>query len=207
MDASDEKNICDFFNIDSLFQNQKFAIKNILDKKDVLISTKTSSGKSLCYQALPVLTRSSVLVFSPLISIMEDQVSFLNRLGLNSTSKGNDTKDNDRVKKGDFDVMFTSPETVLENEMWRDVLMCSQFRQRLCAIVVDEAHIVFQWDEGTKNSDPFRKWFCKTGEVRSLCPGLPFLILTGTARKRTKQALPEKEQDRLLRKYCVWIFR
>ncbi|WAR19820.1 RECQ1-like protein, partial [Mya arenaria] len=128
----------------------KFAIKTILDKKDVLISTKTSSGKSLRYQALPVLRRSSVLVFSPLISIMEDQVSFLNRLGINSTSVGKDTKDNDRVKKGDFDVMFTSPETVLGYEMWRNVLMCSQFRQRLCVCAQLWWMKHTQWSNGVK---------------------------------------------------------
>ncbi|WAR29815.1 hypothetical protein MAR_003383 [Mya arenaria] len=91
--------------------------------------------------------------------------------------------------------MFTSPETVLGNEMWRDVLMCSQFRQRLCAIVVDEAHTVVQWSvlgEGTKNSDPFREWFGKIGEVRSLCPGILFLVLTATASKRTRQAIEKK---------------
>ncbi|WAR23153.1 WRN-like protein, partial [Mya arenaria] len=135
-----------------------FSIKNIHDKNDVLISTKTSSGKSLCYQALPVLTKSSVLVFSP--------------FGLNFTSIGKDNKDNGRVKKGDFDVMFTSPETVLGNKMWRT--------------------LYYVKGEGTKNSDPFRELFGKIGKVRSLCPGVPFLVLTATASKRTRQTIKKK---------------
>ncbi|WAR23160.1 hypothetical protein MAR_036829 [Mya arenaria] len=46
--------------------------------------------------------------------------------------------------------------------------------------------------EGTKNSDPFRELFGKIGKVRSLCPGVPFLVLTATASKRTRQTIKKK---------------
>ncbi|WAR23149.1 hypothetical protein MAR_036818 [Mya arenaria] len=95
-----------------------------------------------------------------------------NRFGLNFTSIGKDNKDNDRVKKGDFDVMFTSPETVLGNKIWKT--------------------LYYVKGEGTKNSDPSRELFGKIGKVRSLCPGVPFLVLTATASKRTRQTIEKK---------------
>lgn len=45
-----------------------------LKKRDMGAIASTNAGKSLVYQAIPVVTRGSVIVISPTIALMEDQV-------------------------------------------------------------------------------------------------------------------------------------
>ena len=78
------------FKILSLSTHQKGAISEVVKRgKDVFVYLPTGYGKSLIYQALPTVfdaLRSSsghiVVVVSPLISLMDDQVKFLTVLGL-----------------------------------------------------------------------------------------------------------------------------
>nr|GMD67043.1 ATP-dependent DNA helicase RecQ-like [Ipomoea batatas]GMD69181.1 ATP-dependent DNA helicase RecQ-like [Ipomoea batatas]GMD73197.1 ATP-dependent DNA helicase RecQ-like [Ipomoea batatas] len=56
---------------------QKEIIEKILEGKDCLVVMATGSGKSLCYQAPPLITKKTAIVISPLISLMQDQVCHL----------------------------------------------------------------------------------------------------------------------------------
>ena len=51
---SEEKLICDKFNLEALTVNQVKSFKALADGKDVFIGTKTGSGKSLSYESIPV---------------------------------------------------------------------------------------------------------------------------------------------------------
>ena len=73
------------FGLDDLHPYQKDAIAWLKRKDNVFVCQKTGKGKSLCYQAYTTVSKnqeSMVLVVSPLISIMEEQVTFLNSLGI-----------------------------------------------------------------------------------------------------------------------------
>ena len=142
------------FRIPSLNAQQKTAIRKIVEeKKDVFDNLPTGFGKSLLYQALPLVfdltsqeTGHIVVVVSPLISLMEDQVSHLKKLGLkaaniSSLEKGEDT----RVESGEYSLVYGSPEAWLKNEHWRFMLTNSVYSKKLCVIAVDEAHVVRQW--------------------------------------------------------------
>ena len=68
---------------------QKAGIESILKRRDVFISTRTGSGKSLCYQALPLASDNGItLVVCPLLSIMKEQVSCMNAVRIKSTYIG-----------------------------------------------------------------------------------------------------------------------
>jgi superfamily II DNA helicase RecQ len=143
---SEEKGICDKFNLEALTVNQVKSFKALADGKDVFIGTKTGSGKSLSYESIPVIFPGSlVIVIAPLVSIMKEQCSKLNKLGFNATYIGKDASESDRIIRGLFEFLFGSPEQLVGEVKWREMLKSDVYTENLRALVVDEAHTVIQW--------------------------------------------------------------
>ena len=117
-----------------------------MDKKDIFVGTKTGSGKSITYECIPVVFPGScVVIISPLISIMTEQCKKLSALGFRATYIGKDVSETDDLINGHFDFVYTSPEQLVGDLKWRDVLKSDVYQKKLRAIVVDEAHTVIQW--------------------------------------------------------------
>ena len=144
------------FKIFSLSRHQKRAIIEVAKRgNDVFVNLPTGYGKSLIYQALSTVfdaLRSSsghiVVVVSPLISLMDDQVKFLTSdcvriKALSLTSASEEEKSN--AEKGKYALVYGSPEAWLKNERWRSMLRNDVYSRKLCAIAVDEAHVLRQW--------------------------------------------------------------
>ncbi len=51
----------------------------------------------------------------------------------------------DDVHEGLYQVLFFSPESLLTNETWRDMIQCQTYKQNLVGFIVDEAHCVKKW--------------------------------------------------------------
>ena len=87
-----------------------------------------------------------VVVVSPLVSLMDDQVKFLTSIGikaLNLTSASEEERIN--AEKGKYSLVDGSPEAWLKNEHWRSMLHNDVYSRKLCAIGVDETHVLRQW--------------------------------------------------------------
>ena len=148
------KRVCETFKIVDLNAHQREAIAYFVDKKkDVFINLPTGFGKSLIYQALPIVfdvTRNStghiVVVISPLVNLMKDQVENLKKLGISTISLSN-VKDGEAkdVEEGHFAVVYGTPGAWLNNERWRKMLSSDIYATKLCAIPVDEAHVIKHW--------------------------------------------------------------
>ncbi|XP_002742228.1 bifunctional 3'-5' exonuclease/ATP-dependent helicase WRN-like [Saccoglossus kowalevskii] len=161
---------------------QTKAIQALLSSdSDVFVVSRTGSGKSLCFYALPALRPSSVvIVLSPLLSIMEEQVLYLRAHDVTATYIGrNETEDED-IRNAKFQVLFGSPEMIIGNEKWRKVWKSDVYQTRVLAIVVDEAHTVTLWGEDGPGEKAFRECFSRIGELRSLLTA-PLMALTATA--------------------------
>ena len=133
--------VCKTFRISALNAAQKNGITKIVEeKRDVFINLPTGFGKSLLYQALPLvfdLTSNQpghiVVIVSPLISLMDDQVSYLSELGLkacNITSL--EDGERTRVVNGEYSLVYGSPEAWLKNEHWRLMLTNCLFQETMC---------------------------------------------------------------------------
>ena len=77
---------------------------------------------------------------------MKDQVDNLKKLGISAVSlsdiKDGQSKD---LEEGQFAVVYGTPEASLNDERWRKMLSSDIYTAKLCAIAVDEAHVIKQW--------------------------------------------------------------
>lgn len=142
-----------------LKQEQKLSIHAMYERKDVFVFLPTGYGKSICFQVLPFLfdytldlvgageKRSSVLVVSPLVALMVDQVKSLRSRNVDAvviSREGGIDKEYCATEKNmqSASIIFSSPEA-LSHSRWRDAL--DAVSSRVCAVVVDEAHCVSKW--------------------------------------------------------------
>ena len=131
---------------------QERAIRCFLRGNDVFVCLPTGSGKSLCYCLLPkafdvlrkVHNQSIVVVVSPLIALMKDQVRVMSQRNV-TTVYACETDVTEDIKNGKFQLVFVSPETLLNGDRWHDALLGPVFQQNLVGIAIDEAHCVKTW--------------------------------------------------------------
>eukprot|EP00794_Sanderia_malayensis_P001823 gene1823-2047_t len=169
----------------------------------VKMAAPTGFGKSLIFQAIPIVAdfllgeypmTCSILVISPLQSLMLDQVDKLKKLGVNAAAIYAE-QDEEVLRDIENDVgvcnlVFTSPESMLGTSRWRKFLLSESFAQYCVGVVFDEAHCIAQWGFGSSNNSPFRKWYGQVGEIRSLLDAsVKLAVFTATASKATKATI------------------
>ena len=143
-----------FPHILGLKEEQICCLQSVAKKLDVFGILPTGFGKSLIFQLLPRLLkemwnleRSTVVVVTPLVSIIKDQVEELTRLGLRALAIGigNQTDEED-LRSGGFevDLIYGSPETWCSKQ-WSKELKEGQLGKQVVCFVVDEAHSVSAW--------------------------------------------------------------
>ena len=133
-----------------LKREQLEAVQSIYKGQDAFIFLPTGFGKSICYECLPFLydfkfnrmniqDRSTVLVVSPLISLMTNQVSSLKKRGVSAailrSSRGDEinpslvaTHRNLKIP-GMYSILFSSPEAVIGIPEWRCAVISSSVQQ------------------------------------------------------------------------------
>ena len=160
---------------------QEAVIQTAFEGRDALVLMPTGGGKSLCYQ-LPAMAMEGVgIVISPLIALMQDQVSALRQLGvkaafLNSTLDYWEQQEiHAALSQDQLDLVYLAPERLLQAEtlgFLRGV--------KVTLIAIDEAHCVSQWGHD------FRQDYLGLNVLAEAFPGIPRMALTATADERTR---------------------
>ena len=86
-----------------------------------------------------------VVVIAPLSALMQDQVASFNARGLKSACIGLSSTSDDAVIRGEAQLVFTSPETLLSDSTWRDMFRTHMYQENLVALAIDEVHLVEKW--------------------------------------------------------------
>lgn len=165
-----------YFNLQSFRKGQAEIIASILDNQDTLAVMPTGGGKSLCYQLPAIYKQGLVIVISPLIALMKDQVEQLRKLNIpaGSLHSGQSLEDKRKVFHGlqteKTFVLYLSPERV-QNPGFAPWVK----EQNVVLFAIDEAHCVSQW------GPDFREDYHKLNLLRKIKPDVPILALTATA--------------------------
>lgn len=154
---------------------QEEVIEALLQGRDCIALMPTGAGKSITFQVPARLLPGTVLVISPLISLMKDQVDALTQLGFKATSINSTLEFEERrarlaaFRRGEYELVYLAPEA-LDGPL-REVVRGSP----LSLMVVDEAHCISQWGHD------FRPSYRNLRGLKESLPDIPVLALTATA--------------------------
>lgn len=165
--------------------DQRRIIEQVLKNQDVLVIMPTGGGKSLCYQ-LPALLRDGVtIVVSPLIALMQDQVTALRDNGIGATFL-NSTLSLDEVRSrekalfsGDIKLLYIAPERLF-TPTFQDLLDKLSQKVGISTFAIDEAHCVSEWGHD------FRPEYRQLFQLKQRYPQIPIIALTATATERVR---------------------
>ena len=163
---------------------QEGIIDAVLAKKDVLALLPTGGGKSICFQVPALLKDGMCLVISPLIALMQDQVSNLQEKGIDAAVIHSGmpymaVKETlQAATSGAYKFLYLSPERI-ESNLFKEYLPALD----ISLIAVDEAHCIAQWGYD------FRPPYLRIAALRNELPGVPVIALTASATKDVETAI------------------
>jgi ATP-dependent DNA helicase Q1 len=174
----------DVFKLTAFRGLQRGVVNATLSGVDALVILPAGGGKSLCYQLPAVLeARGYTLVISPLLSLIEDQVMALGRLGVHAAALTASTPREEASAtmallddpSSTLRLLYVTPEKVVKSRRFFAKLEKAYKAGLLRRIAVDEAHCISQWGAD------FRVDYVKLHVLKEQFPNAPLLALTATA--------------------------
>ena len=184
MEKKPEQILKTVFGYDSFRPMQKEVIQNVLDGRDTLAVMPTGGGKSLCYQIPALMFSGMTVVVSPLIALMQDQVSQMEAYGVpaavinSSLDRGTYRQTSEEIRRGKIKLLYVSPEGLSSRKI-QDLLHSEGIH--IDCITIDEAHCVSEWGHD------FRPDYMEIAGIREQFHDAVCLALTATATKQVRE--------------------
>jgi ATP-dependent DNA helicase RecQ len=172
---------------DSFRPLQERIVQSLMTGNDVAVVMPTGGGKSLCYQLPALVLGQTVVVISPLIALMQDQVAQLGEMGipaalLNSALPPEEQRTVMRAAtQGAYRLLYLSPERLVRQDT---VAWLS--RVPLAFFAIDEAHCISEWGH------EFRPEYRQLSSLRKHFPDKPIAAFTASATRRVRHDILEQ---------------
>lgn len=192
-----------YWGYDSFRPLQERVVNSLLEGKDACVVMPTGGGKSLCYQLPAALQpNKTVIVVSPLIALMQDQVMQLGQMGipagmLNSTLSGSEQfKITREAAEGRYRLLYLSPERLARPDTipWLK-------RVPVVLFAIDEAHCISEWGH------EFRPDYRQLSSLRAHFPDVPIAAFTASATRRVRHDIIDQLRLRHADKYIASFHR
>ena len=172
----------DVFGYDQFRDGQEDVIDCLMQGVSVLAVMPTGAGKSLCFQVPALAMEGLTIVVSPLVALMQDQVSALRLAGVAADAiHSNQDRDANvaawhRVAGGETRILYMAPERLMTERM-----LTAISKLPICLFAIDEAHCMSQWGPA------FRPEYAALGELTRRFPNVPVAAMTATADEATRR--------------------
>lgn len=169
------------FGLEDFRGNQAEIIKASLRNEDIFVLMPTGGGKSLCYQLPALIPEGITVVVSPLLSLIQDQVSALLRKNIPAAALNSNCtiSEKDTIMRALAQclvrLVYVTPELLTKSGKFMTLLHHLSREDRLSRFVIDEAHCVSQWGHD------FRPDYIELGFLKRKFPSVPIIALTATA--------------------------
>ncbi len=181
---------------------QERIVQSLITGHDVAVVMPTGGGKSLCYQLPALALEQTVVVISPLIALMQDQVAQLGDMGipaalLNSSQQSDEQRSVMRAAaQGAFRLLYLSPERLAR----QDTIAWLQ-KVPIAFFAIDEAHCISEWGH------EFRPEYRQLSSLRQHFPDKPIAAFTASATQRVRHDILQQLQLREPHKYIASFHR
>ena len=171
-----------YWKFDSFRPVQSEVVDTLLKGENLIALLPTGAGKSICFQVPGIAREGLTLVISPLVALMEDQVSQLQKRGIRAIflhsgmHRYEIDRELDNVIYGNYDFLYISPERIHS-----EFFIARAPKMNLSLIAIDEAHCISQWGHD------FRPSYTQLDILRTMFPKVPVGAFTATATKETLQ--------------------
>ena len=173
---------------------QAEVLTRVMERRNTLAVMPTGAGKSLCYQLPAITNAGTVVVISPLIALMHDQLRSAEAVGIRAatltSADDNRAETIARLKAGELDLLYAAPERA-SGDHFRSLLE----QTSISLFAIDEAHCVSEWGHD------FRPDYRLLRPLLDHFPDVPRIALTATADKHTREDILVQlgiEQDGLI---------
>ena len=192
-----------YWGYDSFRPLQRSIVQSLLGSRDACVVMPTGGGKSLCYQ-LPaaMLSGQTVIVISPLIALMQDQVAQLTQMGIEAAALNSFLTAEEQARlirqacEGRYRLLYVSPERLARADTldWLERVPISLF-------AIDEAHCISEWGH------EFRPEYRQLSRLRAHFPERPIAAFTASATRRVRHDIIDQLQLREPDKYIASFYR
>jgi ATP-dependent DNA helicase RecQ len=176
---SPEKIIEKYWGFTSFRAPQKEIINGVLEKRDAIALLPTGGGKSICFQIPALMQEGVCIVISPLIALMQDQLSNLKKRDIKAVTIPSGSNQNeivtlfDQIKFGKVKFLYISPERL------QSTLIQQKIKElNVNLVAIDEAHCISEWGHD------FRPSYRNIKILKEIVPSVTFIALTATANKK-----------------------
>jgi len=171
-----------YFGYDHFRLHQKAVIESRLKGEDSLVIMPTGGGKSICYQIPALMLEGVVIVVSPLIALMKDQVDALKQNGvaaefLNSSQSASQQRQVIQdLQSGKLRLCYVAPERI----SGENAILKLLGKTKVSMFAIDEAHCISHWGHD------FRPDYLALSSLKAQFPDVPVMALTASADKQTQ---------------------